>query len=110
MNRYSLRSESRTWWIPSTAAGTLGLAAVTALFALPVGGAQALPVGTTRSEQLVAPTQVGTAIERPCFLRQAHWNRALDNDQPTCPLPGAAPSGTPPARHVVLRPWLDYGS
>jgi hypothetical protein len=106
MNRYSLSSDSRRWWWPSATAGALGTAAVTALILLPAAGGQAMPVPTTHHE---APGTVfwvpDASTERPCFIRQPHWNDALDGPQPVCPLDTDPHVAVNPG---VVRPWLDY--
>ncbi|GAB3770456.1 hypothetical protein FB382_000482 [Nocardioides ginsengisegetis] len=87
MNRYSLAAESRTWWCPSAAAGSLGATAV-ALVALSTPVAVAMPVETTRSEAPASlvpfSSAATTGVERPCFILQPHWNTGLDGPQPTC--------------------------
>jgi hypothetical protein len=79
MNRYSLSSDSDRWWYPSAIAGTIGAAAVSAIFVVPVIGAQAAPVE--------APTDGSgsvTIIERPCYLTRAGWNTPAGWEQPVC--------------------------
>jgi hypothetical protein len=104
MNRYALSSDSRRWWWPSATAGTIGVAAVTALFVLPASGGQAMPVEKTRYQ---APTTVYSGSvsqsQRPCFTWRALWNQALDGPEPTCPLDTEAwdPRG-------VHRTGMDY--
>ena len=79
MNRYSLSSDSDRWWFPAAIAGTIGAAAVTAIFVAPVIGAQATPIGTP-------PDGSGPVIliERPCYMARAGWNTPAGWEQPVC--------------------------
>lgn len=95
MNRYSLESDSRRWWIPSAAAGTLATAVVGLIVVLPATG-NAIPVDTTR--QGSTPTVPGITYRpgnSPCFMVRAVWNEALDGPQPTC---GWGPEDDPDVR------------
>lgn len=85
MNRYSLSSESDRWWMPTAIAGTIGAAAVTAIFAVPVIGAQATPIEAPPDDSVV-PGGSGsvTLIERPCYLARAGWNTPAGWEQPVC--------------------------
>ena len=86
MNRYSLSSDSDRWWYPTAIAGTIGAAAVSAIFVVPAIGAQATPVETP-ADGSVAPGDSGsvTIIERPCYLTRPGWNTPTDEwDQPVC--------------------------
>lgn len=85
MNRYSLSSDSDRWWYPTAIAGTLGAAAVTAIFAAPVIGAQATPTETSQDSSTV-PGGSGYVVfvERPCYLTRAGWNTPAGWEQPVC--------------------------
>ena len=101
MNRYSLSSPSRLGWVPSGLAGLLALTGVTLVLALPVGGAQAGPAGSTPAPVL------STVVERPCFLVRAVWNTALDNPQPVCTTTLTGPEATAtPRPRAAVRPWM----
>lgn len=79
MNRYSFSSDSDRWWLPTAIAGTVGAAAVTAIFVVPLIGAQATSVGT--------PPDVSSPvilIDRPCYLARAGWNTPAGWEQPVC--------------------------
>jgi hypothetical protein len=97
MNRYSIASDSDRWWYPSAIAGTIGAAAVTAIFITPVIGAQAEPVEAPPGGSAV-PGGSGSVvlIERPCYLARAGWNTASGWEQPVCATkirPGAPAGG-----------------
>ena len=85
MNRYSLSSESDRWWLPTAIAGTIGAAAVTAIFVVPVIGAQATPIETPIDDSAV-PDSSGPVIliERPCYLARPGWNTPAGWEQPVC--------------------------
>ncbi len=79
MNRYSLASESDRWWVPTTIAGTIGAAAVTAILVAPVIGAPATPAQTPTGD-----TGSVTLIKRPCYLTRPGWNTPAGWEQPVC--------------------------
>lgn len=85
MNPYSLSSESDRWWYPAAIAGTVCAAAVTAIFVVPVIGAQATQVGTPSDDSAV-PDGTGSVvlIERPCYLARKGWNTPGGWEQPVC--------------------------
>jgi hypothetical protein len=85
MNPYSLSSESDRWWYPSAVAGAIGAAAVTAIFVVPVIGAQATSVGTPPDDSAV-PGGSGSVVlvERPCYMARAGWNTPAGWEQPVC--------------------------
>lgn len=85
MNRYSLASDSDRWWYPTAIAGTLGAAAVSAVFVVPVIGAQATPIETPPDGSLV-PGGSGpvSLVERPCYLTRPGWNTPAGWEQPVC--------------------------
>ena len=85
MNLYSLSSESDRWWYPAAIAGTIGAAAVTAIFVVPVIGAQATPAGTPADDSAV-PGGLGSVVlvERPCYMSRAGWNTPAGWEQPVC--------------------------
>lgn len=85
MNRYSLTSDSGRWWYPAATAGTIGAAAVTAIFAVPLIGAQATPIETPPDGSTV-PDGSGAVVlvERPCYLARAGWNTPAGWEQPVC--------------------------
>ena len=81
MNSYSLASDSRRWWWPSAAAGTLGSVAVAAILAVPA-------TGSVAHDRTQAPAPVttgsGTVVERPCYLARPGWNTVRGWEQPVC--------------------------
>ena len=79
MNRYSISSDSDRWWYPTAIAGTIGAAAVSAIFIVPVIGAQATPV-----EEPPGNSGSVTIIERPCYLSRPGWNTPGGWEQPVC--------------------------
>lgn len=81
MNRYSLSSDSDRWWVPTAIAGTIGAAAVSAIFVVPVIGAQATPVEAPTDD---SGSRSVTIIERPCYLTRAGWNTPAGWEQPVC--------------------------
>ena len=85
MNRYSLSSDSDSSWVPTAIAGSIGAAAVCAIFVVPVIGAQATPVGAPIDGSNV-PDGSGPVglIERPCYLTRAGWNTPAEWEQPVC--------------------------
>jgi hypothetical protein len=85
MNRYSLSSDSDRWWCPTAIAGTIAAAAVTAIFVVPVIGAQATPAGTPLDHATV-PDGSGSSvlIDRPCYLARPGWNTPAGWEQPVC--------------------------
>ena len=85
MNRYSISSDSDRWWYPTAIAGTIGAAAVSAIFIVPAIGAQATPVETPPDGSVV-PSGSGsvTIIERPCYLTRTGWNTPAGWEQPVC--------------------------
>lgn len=84
MNPYSLSSESDRWWYPAAIAGTIGAAAVTAIFVVPVMGAPATPVETPADDS-AAPGGTGAVlVERPCYLSRPGWNTPAGWEQPVC--------------------------
>ena len=85
MNRYSIASESDCWWVPTAIAGTIGAAAVSAIFVFPLIGAQASPVEAP-GEGDVGQGGSGTVtiIDRPCYLARPGWNTPADWEQPVC--------------------------
>lgn len=85
MNRYSLTSESDRWWLPTAIAGTIGAAAVSAIFVVPLLGAQASPVEAPTGDSAV-PGDPGsvTFVDRPCYLTRAGWNTPAGWEQPVC--------------------------
>jgi hypothetical protein len=85
MNRYSLSSDSDRWWYPTAIAGTIGAAAVTAIFIAPVIGAQAYPIQSPAGDSAV-PGGSGPVvlIDRPCYLARAGWNTPAGWEQPVC--------------------------
>lgn len=98
MNRYSLSSDSDRWWYPTAAAGTIGAAAVGAIFLVPLFGAQATPAQAPTD----GPGYV-TLVERPCYLTRARWNTPTGWDQPVCTTKVRGGDDTPaPGSHRVL--------
>jgi hypothetical protein len=99
MTRYSLSSDSRRWWWPSAAAGTMATAVLAGVLLVPASGHDA-PAPASPDE----PSS-GVVVERdrPCFLVRAHWNEALDGPQPLCSSTDASsrPAG-------ALRPALSH--
>lgn len=85
MNRYNIASDSDRWWYPSAIAGTIGAAAVTAIFIAPLTGALAQPVEAPSSDS-PAPGGSGSVVlvERPCYLARAGWNTVSSWEQPVC--------------------------
>jgi len=85
MNRYSISSDSDRWWYPTAIAGTIGAAAVSAIFITPAIGAQTTPVEAPPDGSVV-PGNSGsvTIIERPCYLTRTGWNTPAGWEQPVC--------------------------
>jgi len=107
MNRYSIASDSDRWWYPSAIAGTIGAAAVTAIFVAPVMGARATPVGTPTDGSAV-PGGSGPVVlvDRPCYLARAGWNTPAGWEQPVCTTEIGRHSG--PATTGTRRVAPDY--
>ena len=81
MNSYSLASDSRRWWWPSAAAGTLGSVAVAAILVVPATGS----VAHDRTQAPApATSSSGTVVERPCYLARPGWNTVRGWEQPVC--------------------------
>lgn len=88
MNRYSLSSDSDRWWYPTAIAGTISAAAVTAIIAVPMIGAQATPV-----ESPPGGSGPVILIDRPCYLARPGWNTPAGWEQPVCTTEIGRPSG-----------------
>jgi hypothetical protein len=80
MNNFALASDSRSWWLPSALAGTVGVAVLGTILVLPTLG-QAAPVTIAPAGSVGSDTGSGPA----CFMHRPARNHFVDEPpRPAC--------------------------
>ncbi len=75
---YSLAADSRSWWLPSAAAGAIGAAALGAILILPLTGQSSAPVNPAPDAPAASVPTEGNDIGRTCFAQRPQRNTGID--------------------------------
>lgn len=83
MNKLSLSSDSRSWWLPSAIVGGIGTVAVGAILILPTSGQSASDKDAPDAPAVSVPS--GHAVGHSCFAQRPPRPFGADEfPQPVC--------------------------